>query len=360
MFLIIWHHLCRHGIFFAPNVAMDFNTIIGKGFLIWSGNLGNYLFIFVSGYFISNSIFNYKKMFKLWLQIFSTSAIIGLILYVFKIQLVTADVDFFGFYNSIDKIGILGRAFTSRDLIKSFLPTLLGNNWFASSYLVFFMFTPFLNESLKFLDRKKFRNLIILLTFWGTIVCMFPGQGIFQKNNLFYFIHGYYIANYIRIYDPIFLKNQKRNLGLVLAISSIFVVWIVLVLKYRDVFPFINSHFGDVFCYPFALAKFPALLNAVFLFAFFKNLRIRYSKLINLVAGTTFGVYLIHENLFFNKILWHRIFKMDDFLASNLLLPYMIFAVISTFVVCSIIDLIRKKIIEQPILALVDKKLKQP
>ena len=39
-----------------------------------------------------------------------------------------------------------------------------------------------------------------------------------------------------------------------------------------------------------------AVLTAVFAFLFFKNLEIGYSKVINIIAASTFGVLLIHAN----------------------------------------------------------------
>lgn len=42
--------------------------------------------------------------------------------------------------------------------------------------------------------------------------------------------------------------------------------------------------------------KLGSVLVAVFLFTTFRNLRIGYSKFINLVAKTTFGVLMIHAS----------------------------------------------------------------
>lgn len=355
MFLIIWHHLCQHGVYLPPDVLLTGNTIISKCFFVWVGNLGNYLFIFVSGYFVSNSTFSWKKVVKLWLQIFLTSIIIGLLFYFFHIPLITADVNVYGFYNSYANLGLTEELFSLKNLFKACLPTLFGNNWFASAYLLFYLFTPFLNESLKVLDEKKHRYLILLMFIVGTVIAMIPGEKIFQSNNLFYFILGYYIANYIRIYEPKFLKNQKYNVLFAILLSVLFVIWIILVLKYKNTIPYINPNFRQVFSYPFAINRFPAVLIAVFVFSFFKNLKIPYNRFINLLGSTTFGIYLVHENPFFNRVLWHKIFKMDIFLESKLLFPYMLFVVIITFISCAIIDLLRQKFVERLIFKIIDK-----
>lgn len=96
MFLIIWNHLCT-SIFWSFNQAIDFNLIVSKSFYVWTGNLGNYLFILLSGFFISDSRFSWKKVFQIWFQVFSISIIIGLIFYFFHIPIISGNVNSLGF-----------------------------------------------------------------------------------------------------------------------------------------------------------------------------------------------------------------------------------------------------------------------
>ena len=197
--------------------------------------------------------------------------------------------------------------------------------------------------------------LILLMTVTGTVVYMIPNQGIFQSSNLYYFILGYYIANYIRLYNPKILNNQKMNILFSLILEALFVLWILLVLKFKNRIPFIENHYEQVFSYPFVLTRFPALLNAVLVFSFFKNLHIPYNKYLNKIASTTFGIYLVHENLLLNKIIWHRIFRLDNFTSSQWLFLAMLFATIVTFATCSVIDIVRKKMLEKPVMRLYNK-----
>lgn len=355
MIFIISSHLCN-SIFIDLSLAIKFNTIISKSLSVWAGNLGNYLFIFISGYFISDSRFSWKKVFQIWFQVFSISIIIGLIFYFFHIQIISGNVNFLGF--STESIKLSTKQFSGGDFIRSLFPTLFGNNWFASTYLLFYMFTPFLNELNRVIDEKKHRYLIIVMALVGTVIYMVPGQGIFESNNLFYFILGYFIATYIKKYDPKILKNQKINFAMSLILIFLFVVWITAILILRNKFSVINSRFVEFFSYPFALNRFPILFCSIFVFAFFKNLKIKYNKIVNLVASTTFGVYLIHENPFFRGVLWHKLFRIDCFIDSKFLFLYMMFAVIITFLCCSIIDLLRKNLLERNVLKFFDKMQK--
>lgn len=352
MLFIVLTHLCQHGLWFPEGTVLSKNVYISNCFYTWTGQLGNWLFILTSGYFVSMSKFSWKKVFKIWFQIFLISSLIGIILYATKIPLIVfSNPD----YNSLGYFQAAKPA-TIKDLIRSLLPTFHGNNWFASAYLLFYLFTPFLNESLKVLDEQKHRNLIILMTLIGTVVYMIYGQGFFHEGNLFYFILGFYIASYIRLYDPKFLRNQKVNIIGTILLASCFVLWIALVLYFRNKISFIDNHYEQVFMYPFALNRFPILLCSVFLFSFFKNLKIKNNKLINTIASTTFGVYLIHENRLLNKIIWHRIFKFDNFMYSKYLFLYMLLATVVTFCCCSIIDYLRQILIEKPIMKILYKR----
>ncbi len=52
MFLIVMHHLCQHGLWFAPDALATTNYYVAKILFCWTGQLGNLLFILASGYFI--------------------------------------------------------------------------------------------------------------------------------------------------------------------------------------------------------------------------------------------------------------------------------------------------------------------
>ena len=53
MLLIVLHHLCQHGLWFPEETALSKNVYISKFFYGWPGQLGNWLFILTSGYFVS-------------------------------------------------------------------------------------------------------------------------------------------------------------------------------------------------------------------------------------------------------------------------------------------------------------------
>ena len=96
------------------------------------------------------------------------------------------------------------------------------------------------------------------------------------------------------------------------------------------------------------------LVIAVALFVGFKNLKINENKFINNLAGTMFGVYLLHDNFFVRKFLWIDFFKNLSFIDSPFLVIHAILAVFVVFVACSLVEYLRSRFIEKPFLKLVD------
>jgi len=94
------------------------------------------------------------------------------------------------------------------------------------------------------------------------------------------------------------------------------------------------------------------------MFLTFSNLNIKNNKVINGLALTMFGVYLIHDNPLVRHALWIDIFKNMEYINSRFLLIHATVAVLSVFVVCVAIDYIRITILEKPLFKLIDKKEK--
>ncbi|MBR2590372.1 MAG: hypothetical protein IKE65_05565 [Clostridia bacterium] len=82
------------------------------------------------------------------------------------------------------------------------------------------------------------------------------------------------------------------------------------------------------------------------LFLTFLEPDIKHNKLINAVAGCTFGVYLIHQNMFFKPILM-KLFPI--YLETNPLLvfTYTVGAVIAICIFCTLVDFVRTKTVEK-------------
>lgn len=340
MFLIILNHLSQHGLWFSNETEPNFNYLLSRFRLGWLGNL---LFMLISGYFMAKGKFSWKKLFKMWMQTFSISAIIGLITFFSKIQISSCWYDTevysqYGFFASAHSAGI-------KELIRSFLPCYFGSNWFVTAYMVFYLFAPFCSKLFDSLNEKQHRSLLFLMIIIGTVIPFFPKQGIFKGNRLFIFILCHCIGDYINRYNPKILNKTKLNIVLVLLLITFFYCFLAFsnFVLFQKI-PALKNHnvenrFG-------AMDSPLGILCAVLIFSIFKNLSIKHNRFINTIASTTLGVYLLHENFLINRWLWHAVFKMDNWLESPLLLPYMLLCALIVFITCSIIELLRSRLFD--------------
>ena len=78
-------------------------------------------------------------------------------------------------------------------------------------------------------------------------------------------------------------------------------------------------------------------------FGFFRNLQIKNSAWINTIATTAFGVYLIHDHLLVRGRLWDMVSLPSQ--CDQWQYPFVVIGLcVLIFVVCALIDAIRKKL----------------
>lgn len=100
-----------------------------------------------------------------------------------------------------------------------------------------------------------------------------------------------------------------------------------------------------------------AVASAVCAFLFFKNLKMGYSKVINTIAASAFGVLLIHANSdSMRQWLWRDMLDNVGHYAGNIYL-HAIVSVFAVYVVCTLIDFARIQFLEKPVFKMLDSKL---
>jgi len=97
------------------------------------------------------------------------------------------------------------------------------------------------------------------------------------------------------------------------------------------------------------------LMMTILIFNIFKNINIKNIKIINTVASTTFGIYLIHENIFLRDIIWKRIIQGPKYQDSPLLIINAIMGVLLVFVICTLIEIIQQNVLQNQLMKLIDK-----
>lgn len=320
MILIVMHHYSVHGGF-----ILDPNTISLNKFLVQFLSAGGYLgvdcFILITGYFLIESSFKIEKLLKLLFVIFFYSASI----YIIFLALGMID-------------------FNIKMAIKSLFPTIFEKYWFATCYIILYIFSPYINALIRAIDKKQHFNLIIILLVIWSVIPTFTTAKL-DLSSTCWFVTLYIIASYIRLYPNCWFENFGKNISIALASYSLILISIFIF----DVLGLKFSTFGYQATYFTGMNKLPLLLCAVTLFLVFKNFQIRNNKLINTISSSMFGVYLIHDNNFVRDFLWLDLFKNQQFYHSPYLIVHAITVILSVFIICIIIDQIRYNFIEKPL-----------
>ena len=275
--LIIAHHFSVHGEFNFSMSEISVNRLWIQ-FIQIGGKIGVDIFVLISGYFLINAKqTKINKILKLWIQIFIYS--IG----IFLIFVAT------GFAPNWMK-----------DLGKSIFPITNSHWWFISTYFVLYLLSPYLNKLLTQLDKKSYLKLIVLTTIcWCVIPTIFNSS--FQSNDLIWFIYLYALSGYIRLhFDKNAISSKKCIL---IALSIVIIVFLTTVIF--DIIGLQNQYIGSYYStYFYGMQTLPILIISLFLFLGFLNLKVKHNKVINAIAAATFGVYLIHDDIYIRNFLW--------------------------------------------------------
>ncbi len=226
------------------------------------------------------------------------------------------------------------------------------NNGFTSSFFAMYLFIPVMNKLIARFNKKEMLCMIALL------LAMFTLCGTFMFNStvfhhVFWYMTLYFAAAYIRLYPSRFTESKKFA-GIVLLVSIILAYASVIVVD------FVGTKFGftDAYYMVSDSHKLLAFVIGVSAFLFFKNMKPRYNKAVNVIASTTFGVLLIHANGdAMRQWLWKDLLNVPSLYTSSfgMLVLYAIAIPVVVFIVCSLIDLVRIYLLEKPFFKLLEK-----
>lgn len=237
-----------------------------------------------------------------------------------------------------------------KEILKNIFPITFSRWWFASTYFVFFLISPYIGKLLRSLSKKEYQCMLALITVCWCIIPTFTTSS-YQSNSLWWFIYLYAISGYIRIY-----AKEKLSKGKVyLFCSLVFVGITFLSTVVFDVLGTRISFLGKHATYFYGMQKLPVLLISLFIFLGFLQIDIGYRKFVNTVASATFGVYLIHDNGYVRSFLWNLIFKNSEFSNNSILPAYSIVVIISVFIICTLIELLRIYFIEKHYIQLIKR-----
>ncbi len=315
MLLIIMFHYSIYGGFTFDTSHLSLNKIIIQ-FLSAGGQVGVNCFVLITGFFLIKSNFTFEKLFKLSISVATYSVSI----YIVFLACGLTD-------------------FNIRNTVKYFFPIIFYQYWFVTNYVLIYIFSPFINEYIKSINRQKHLNIILLLTIiWSLIPTVTSAN--FHFSPLIWFFILYLISAYIRIYPDNFLEK--------LSLSSFIYIFLLILFSilFLDIAGTKINILGRNACYFIKINSLPLLACSLSLFIGLKNHKINSYKILNTISSSTLGVYLIHDNNLVRNILWTEIFKNNQYLQSNYLFLHAVLTTIIIFIICIIIDKIKKIFID--------------
>ncbi len=329
MLLIIAHHYSYYG-FKDLGIVYTFNKYL-VSFIGFGGKLGTLIFVLISGYYMCDSKFSIKKLIKLIGEVWFYLTGIGLLLlFVFPTNI---PIDF-------------------HTILKIFIPLLYQQNWFITDYILLMIISPLLNIIIQQINKEFYKKIL----FVGVLICSIIPSLFYADlniNSILWFIVLYFISGYLKKHIQL-NQNSKKNFLL----SFLFLI-ILFTLKVGNVFlgnylhmPILinNSIYFNSLISPLTL-----LVGLELLIAFLK-LKPFSNKIVNEIASTTLGIYLIHDHFLMRNFLWGGgIFNNKIYFNSNLLIIHAMICISIVYIICAIIDLIRQKTIEKIYLKIVDK-----
>lgn len=279
-------------------------------------------YVLISGYFGVESVWKPRRVISLLCQVLFYSLSIPCVLLLIGAE-------------SAKKMELY-------DWIGCVLPIETEHYWFATAYLIMYLFAPLLSAGIRQMEKRRLQIVILLLlSFFSLGKTIFPVFLVTDRSgyDFGWLMCLFVVAGYIRMYGIPWL--EKRSHAVAAYLLSSFGIWL-----FALFLNLIESKF-DAFTYYinmlYAYNHLLCLIGAVSLFYVFKNMQIRegrFADMVRKVAPYTFGVYLLHEHNLV-RYEWMNWLGVEKVRESFLFVPHMIGCVLLVYAVGTAVDAVR-------------------
>ena len=317
MILIVAHHyFVNSGLIELASISPDsLKSIYFYLFGMW-GKTGINCFVLITGYFMCTSSISLQKFIKLLFEVYLYRILIFFIFWICGYEYLNAE-----------------------SLTRLLLPVSSVADNFTGCFILFWLTIPFLNVLVRNLIQRQHLYLLGLSVAIYVILPLLPFNKVIM-NYVTWFTVLYIISSYIRLYNVQLFSNKTWGwLTLLLMFISMLSVLLCLKLN-KNPYWFVSDSNAIL-----------AVITSVCSFMFFKDLKIPYSKFVNTLGASTFGVLLIHANSDAMRAwLWRDTLNNVGWFHSEIFvaIAHSIISVMLVYSVCSLIDWMRIKYIEKP------------
>lgn len=330
--IVAHHYVVNSGVVEVVSQAAGGGALFLQLWGMWGKTAIN-VFVLITGYFMCEKEFSWRRMVKLVLQIeFWNVVLMPLFLFA----------------------GLPVKEGVKAVLSIFFLPFLSVNNGFTSSYLVFYLMIPFLKLLIDSGGRNMHLAALWLLLSVDTISFTFFKNGA-AFTEVSWYCALFFIAAWLRRYPPSFIVDHRACCCLFSGSIALAVISVLMI---------------DALCLSLGIPSFDkglyfvnqsgkvmALVVGLTCFLYFRSLPLGQSRFINAVASTTYGVLLVHANSnAARKLLWGDVINVRA--ASALPLPLLalhaVASMLGVFGVSSLLDWLRIRYVEPRYMAWYD------
>lgn len=279
-------------------------------------------YVLVSGYFLTESGFKLRRLLNLVAQLLFYSILVPAVL-IFTGLLPMEELTLYHFLNYV-------------------FPVQMDHYWFATAYILMYLFAPVLSAGVKQLTQKQLKMVIaLLLIVFSLSKSILPFQLSIDNHgyDVVWFLCLFLIAAYIRLYGIPGLKVSGR--GFLLYAGSCMGIFVLSVgiaalssrLGKFEYFVSSTFDYNHIFC----------MLGAIGLFIGFLHWNMPEGKVASFarkIAPYTFGVYLLHENREI-RYLWPQWLGIDRYGNGNWSVFHWLGSILLVFAVGILIDFLR-------------------
>lgn len=330
MFFIVIYHILLHGKIFEHS-SNSMSLLVGLIEAIILVHVNS--FILLTGYFQCKSKMKLGRVISIINETWFYKVIVMLVMFLL------------GYIYLPSKI----------ELLHTLSPIDYGIYWYIDCYIVLYLISPILNKIINNSNQKQLKSIILTLFIIISILSTITKDVFFNSNagrSVSTFVLLYLIGGYLRNYplgESYHLKQFTLSAKKVIYISLFFICVTLSFLFNIAYGQFIKlgpltSEIGTILGYfHISFASPIVIIQTVFYFLFFGTLTIK-SKFINKVASASLGVYLISENIYIREFLYEKIKLTKVQIVTPKLLLYVFLLGIIIYIICTIIEILRKKI----------------
>ena len=319
MFMILAHHSIIHNGYDVLKLPLGPERIFFQLVMAGGGKVGVVIFFSISAWFFLDKEQTIKSNLKrVWIM---------------ERELLFWSLALVVFYLVFDRADL-----GMKLMVKSVMPLSMGLWWYATAYAIFLALLPFLAKGLKALGREYHLVLAAtVLVIWGltSFVPLTLGSAPYVASSLtgaFAFVYLFILTSAYKWHmKPFTTKQVWLMIGIGLGFFVLYTA--------ASATLSLLGHNMDIFIT--RDWKLPVIMVGFGVFLLFDRVTF-HSRVINRIAQSAFAVYLITDYAASEKLLWTRLFNLQDLYQQPFAILRILGILLAIYATCTLLDFIRQ------------------